>query len=173
MRHAICQANFSVSCKLDLEISAQSKEYHMVNACTALHIRIQEGHESALQEACAVLRRTYILGNSLSKLLKDDRSNNKCIKLCKALLGIEVGMESMMYDTEFISAAVSKQFKSNMSGFRYVIYIGTETIYFRRQGMAEYFVHDGDMITIVCNFRDIRGCLHYMEFYLLYNLQIC
>lgn len=78
------------------------------------------------------------MGVPLLEILHEDMSNNKSIKLFKGLGGYEVGMESKMYNVEF--TPVSTTVKRKVTWFAYKVYKGNDNVYFRKEGMSEFFV---------------------------------
>ncbi|KAF5202653.1 hypothetical protein FRX31_007761, partial [Thalictrum thalictroides] len=74
---------------------------HFMSVCAAIHYRLQAGTPDVISDAKLVLATTTILAVPLLEYLKDNNSNNESIKLCKAISGYEVGMESKMYDVDF------------------------------------------------------------------------
>jgi len=160
MRHAICQSNFTIRGPIEFDSSSESKEMHdhLMSVCSAIHHRLQTGSPDLIPDAKIALSTTTILGVPLLEFLRENNSNNESIKLCKALAGYEVGMESKMYDIDFtpIPADVTSTTKQNAAGFTYKVYLGLETVYFRRGGMAGFFVHNGEVLCkIVTNYTDL------------------
>lgn len=156
----INNTNLTIRGNLTFSQQDNSKEMHdhLTSVCAAIHHRLQSGSSELMEEAINTLNITMILSVPLLDILKDDTSNNVSIKLCKGLVGYEVGMESKMYDMDFtpIPAEVTTISKRNVRGFSYKVYFGLETIYFRKGGMAGFFVHNGDIIQkIVSNYTDL------------------
>jgi len=131
---------------------------HLMSVCVAIHHRLQSGTPDMIPDAKMALMQTSILGVPLTEFLRENTSNNESIKLCKALMGYEVGMESKMYDLDFtpVPAEVVATTKRNARGFSYKVFVGLETVYFRRGGMAGFFVHNGEgLCKLVTNYTDL------------------
>lgn len=160
MRHAICQSNFTIRGPIEFDSRNESKEMndHLMSVCAAIHHRLQLGTPDMIPDAKLALSATTILGVPLLEFLRENNSNNESIKLCKALSGYEVGMESKMYDVDFtpIPADVVTTTKRNAANFSHKVYVGLETVYFRRGVMAGFFVHNGEVLCkVVTNYTDL------------------